>query len=90
MPDPRHGTPAHRSRGLTVAGDPPDALLRGFGYGMSPHTFGHSGAGGQIAWVDPSSGISFCYVTNGLDANIIRVARRTVELSTHAAACKTT
>jgi CubicO group peptidase (beta-lactamase class C family) len=87
LPDPIRGMPAHRSRGLMVAGDPPDAQLRGFGFGLSPRTYGHDGAGGQIAWVDPDSGISFCYLTNGLDANILREARRTLGLSSRAGAC---
>lgn len=87
LPDPLLQNPAHRSRGLMVAGDPPGAQLRGFGHGLSPDTFGHDGAGGQIAWADPVSGISFCYLTNGMDANIIRQARRTIGLSSRAAVC---
>ena len=87
LPDPIRGMPAHRSRGLMVAGDPPDAQMRGFGYGLSPRTYGHDGAGGQIAWVDPDSGLSFCYLTNGLDANVLREARRTLGLSSRAATC---
>ena len=86
-PDPVRGNPAHRSLGLTIAGDPPDALLRGFGHDQSPTTFGHDGAGGQIAWADPDSGMSFCYLTNGLDAHVIREARRKIGLSTRANAC---
>lgn len=87
LPDPIRGLPAHRSRGLMVAGDPPEAQLRGFGHGLSPGTFGHDGAGGQIAWADPDSGISFCYLTNGLDRHVIRQARRTIGLSSRAAVC---
>ncbi|MBI2705966.1 MAG: beta-lactamase family protein [Actinobacteria bacterium] len=87
FPDPLRGNPAHRSLGLMVAGDPPDAQLRGFGYGVSPHTFGHDGAAGQIAWADPDSGVSFGYLTNGRDREIIREAKRTIGLSSRAAAC---
>jgi CubicO group peptidase (beta-lactamase class C family) len=86
LPDPIRGNPAHRSLGLTIAGEPPDALLRGFGHGQSPRTFGHDGAGGQIAWADPDSGLSFCYLTNGLDADVIREARRKIGLSSRAVA----
>ena len=86
LPDPIRGNPAHRSLGLTIAGDPPDAILRGYGHGQSPRTFGHDGAGGQIAWADPDTGVSFCYLTNGLDADIIREARRKIGLSTRASA----
>jgi CubicO group peptidase (beta-lactamase class C family) len=52
---------------------------------VSAHAFGHAGAGGQIAWADPASGISFCYLTNGLDAHVLREARRGLALSSHAA-----
>lgn len=87
LPDPIRGIPAHRSRGMMVAGNPPEAQFRGFGHNLSPSTFGHDGAGGQIAWADPESGLSFCYLTNGLDANVIRQARRSVGLSSRAAVC---
>lgn len=86
LPDPIRGNPAHRSLGLMVAGDPPEAQLRGFGHGTSPTTFGHDGAGGQIAWCDPVSGISFAYLTNGLDQHVIREAKRKIGLSSRAAA----
>ena len=46
-----------------------------------------AGAGGQIAWADPESGISFAYVTNGLDAHVIRQGRRGIALSSYAAVC---
>jgi CubicO group peptidase (beta-lactamase class C family) len=90
LPEPIRGNPSHRSLGLVIAGDPPDAQLRGFGHGQSPTTFGHGGAGGQIAWADPDSGLSFCYLTNGLDQDVIREARRRIGLSSRAAALATT
>jgi CubicO group peptidase (beta-lactamase class C family) len=86
FPDPIRGNPAHRSRGLMIAGDGPDAQLRGYGHGQSPRTFGHDGAGGQIAWADPDTGISFCYLTNGLDQDVLREGRRKIGLSTRASA----
>ncbi len=88
LPDPVWRIPSHRSRGMMVAGEPPEAQLRGFGHGLSPRTFGHDGAGGQIAWADPDSGISFCYLTDGMDRNVIRQARRSVGLSSRAGACR--
>ncbi len=87
LPDAILGTPAHRSLGLQVAGSSPDAQMRGFGYGQSPRSFGHDGAAGQIAWVDPESGVSFSYLTNGIDQNVFREARRRIGLSSRAAAC---
>ncbi len=87
LPDPLRGLPAHRSLGLIVAGEPPEAQLRGFGYGLSPRTFGHDGAAGQIAWCDPDTGISFSYLTNGRDLDIFREARRSIAVSSKAAVC---
>ena len=86
LPHPLFGVPANWSLGLQVAGDPPEAQRRGFGHGSSPATYGHDGAGGQIAWVDPESGLSFGYVTNGLDRNPIREGRRKIGLSSRVAA----
>jgi CubicO group peptidase (beta-lactamase class C family) len=83
--DPLFNTPANRALGVVVAGDDGKASMRGFGKTGSPRTFGHGGAGGQIAWADPDSGLSFCYVTNGLDQNMIREAKRGVALSSIAA-----
>jgi CubicO group peptidase (beta-lactamase class C family) len=81
------GTPASRALGVVIAGDDGKANLRGFGHTQSPKTFGHNGAAGQIAWVDPESGLSFCYLTNGRDQDVIREARRSVALSSRAASC---
>ena len=87
LPDPVFATPASRSLGLVVAGNDGKAAERGFGRTVGPRTFGHGGAAGQIAWADPDSGISFAYVTNGVDAHPIRVARRGVALSSLAGLC---
>jgi CubicO group peptidase (beta-lactamase class C family) len=81
------GAPANRALGVVVAGDDGNANKRGFGHTQSPRTFGHNGAGGQIAWADPESGISFCYVTNGRDRNPIREGRRGIGISSRAAVC---
>lgn len=87
FPDPVMGVPANRTLGLVQAGDDGKSHLRGFGRAVSPRTFGHNGAGGQIAWVDPETGLSFGYVTNGLDRHEIRQPRRGTALSSLAAAC---
>jgi len=81
------GLPASRALGVVIAGDDGNSPMRGFGHTNSPRTFGHNGAGGQIAWADPESGISFAYVTNGLDAHVIRQGRRGIGLSSRAARC---
>jgi CubicO group peptidase (beta-lactamase class C family) len=81
------GVPCNRTLGLVVAGDDGNAALRGFGHTVSPAAFGHSGAGGQIAWADPATGLSFVYLTNGLDRNVLREWRRTAGLASRAARC---
>ena len=87
--DPLRGIPANRTLSLVVAGDDGLAFTRGFGHTQSPRTFGHNGAGGQIAWADPESGLSFCYLTNGLDLHMFREFRRSVGLTSRAATCAT-
>lgn len=79
--------PANRGLGVVIAGDDGKSNLRGLGHTNSARAFGHNGAGGQIAWGDPESGISFAYLTNGLDANVIRQGRRGISLSSHAGKC---
>jgi CubicO group peptidase (beta-lactamase class C family) len=81
LPDPLLGVPSNRALGLVVAGEGRDAVMRGFGHTVSPRTFGHAGAGGQIAVADPDSDISFCYLTNGLDAHVLRQNRRTSSIA---------
>lgn len=87
LPDRWTGVPANRGLGVVIAGGDGKSNLRGMGHTNSARTFGHNGAGGQIAWADPESGISFAYVTNGLDAHVIRQGRRGIALSSLAAVC---
>jgi CubicO group peptidase (beta-lactamase class C family) len=83
--DPMTGDPVNRSRGLVIKGDDGKGDRRhDFGPTTSARTFGHSGMGGQIAWADPESGLSFCHLTNGLDRNPIGMARRSYALSKRA------
>jgi CubicO group peptidase (beta-lactamase class C family) len=85
--DPYLGHFAYRALGIAVAGGDGKANMRGFGRTNSPDAFGHPGFGGQTAWADPATGISFGYLTNGFDRNDIREGRRQVALSSLAAAC---
>ena len=88
FPDPMMQVPANRTLGLVLAGDDGLHELRYaiFGAGCSPGSFGHAGAYGQVGWGDPASGISFAYVTNGLDADGMRAGIRSNGLATIASA----
>ena len=73
--DPMLGVPANRTLGLVLAGNDGHGSLRGFGTATSARTFGHMGAGGQVAWADPATGISFAFLTNGLERDPMRSGR---------------
>jgi CubicO group peptidase (beta-lactamase class C family) len=77
FPDAMTGIPANRALAVVVAGDDGLAARRGFGSRTSARAFGHSGAGGQIGWADPVTGVSFAFLSNGLDRNLLRQGRRT-------------
>jgi CubicO group peptidase (beta-lactamase class C family) len=87
MKDPDRGMLANRALGIVIAGDDGKANLRGFGRTNSPAAFGHPGFGGQCAWADPATGISFAYLTNGFDRNDLREGRRSVALCSLAGSC---
>ncbi len=74
----------HRALGVVIAGDE-SRNARGFGHTNSELAFGHGGAGGQIGWADPATGISLGYCTNGHDRNGIRSGRRSTGISSRAA-----
>jgi len=86
LPDPM-GTPANRTLGLLQAGDDGFSHVRGLGRTVSPRAFGHPGAGGQLAWADPASGLSLGYVTNGIDRHEVRQPRRDTAIASMAAVC---
>ena len=56
------GIPMHRGLGPHVRGD--SDRIRGLGTIGAPVTFGHGGVGSSYSWADPSSGVSFTYLTN--------------------------
>jgi CubicO group peptidase (beta-lactamase class C family) len=83
LPDPWTKVAANRSLGLVIAGDDGNAAMRdGLGRSVGPRAFGASGASGQVAWADPDSGLSFCYLTNGLEADQVRSFLRSSSVST--------
>ena len=85
--DPPTKIPANRTLGLKVAGDDGNAWMREVGRAAGPRTFVASAVAGQVAWADPDTGLSFSFVTNGCDADVVSSFLRTMELSTLAARC---
>ena len=65
LPDRIFNIPANRRLSIILAGDDGNAFARGFGRVASARAIGHGGAGGQIAWGDPETGISVGYCTDG-------------------------
>ena len=87
LPDVLTGVPANRTLGLVQAGADGRSHLRGMGRTVSPGTIGHNGAGGQLAWGDPATGLSLGYCTNGLDQHQVREPRRGSGIASLAALC---
>lgn len=87
LADSTTSMPANRTLAFVQAGADGWTAARGFGSLVSPTAFGHHGTGGQIAWADPATGLSFAHCTNGLDLDPIRSLVRLTTLSTLAAAC---
>ena len=56
------GMPMHRGLGPHLRGT--TASIRGLGAFAPPATFGHGGVGTSYCWADPTSGVSFAYLTN--------------------------
>ena len=81
-----HRIAANRTQGLEGAGD--DEAGKRIGYGAtSPATSGQAAAGGQVAWADPESGLSFVFLTSNVDANFVRSYRREAIVTRLAAQC---
>jgi CubicO group peptidase (beta-lactamase class C family) len=88
LPDPMMGVGANRTLGLVLAGDDGLHEMRYaiFGHHCSAGSFGHAGMHGQVAWADPASGISFAFLTNAVDADMMRSGMRSNALATIASA----
>ena len=84
--DPKLEVNTNRALSVVVAGDDGYAYMRGFGRTASGRAFGHGGAGGQIAWGDPDTGISVGYATNGFTGYVAQ-GRRITAISSLAAVC---
>jgi CubicO group peptidase (beta-lactamase class C family) len=88
LPDPMMGVGANRTLGLVLAGDDGLHEMRYaiFGHHCSPGSFGHAGMHGQVAWADPATGISFAFLSNAVDADMMRSGMRSNALATIASA----
>ena len=84
--DPMTKQPALRGLGVVIAGSE-GAIWRGFSPKCSARSIGHMGAGGQVAWADPESGLSFAYLTNGAERDAVRQGGRGLQLSLLASRC---
>ncbi len=84
MRDPITGRAALRGLGIVLAGEQ-GGTFRGFAPTCSADSFGHPGMGGQVAWADPQSGMSFVFLTSGFDRNWLRLGLRNLKLSKLAA-----
>ena len=71
--------PANRTIAGYVAGSDGFHLHRWMP--AAPRAFGHHGAGGQLCWVDPESGISFCFLNDTLHQDPRVEFRRAAELN---------
>jgi CubicO group peptidase (beta-lactamase class C family) len=78
--DPNLNVTTNRALAVVVAGDDGNMVYRGFGRTASPRAFGHGGAGGQIAFGDPETGISVGYATNGF-CGVMLQGRRGVAIA---------
>jgi CubicO group peptidase (beta-lactamase class C family) len=85
--DPLLGHPINRGLTVMVAGGDGKAHMRSFGHNNPAGAFGHAGAGGQLAWCDPGTGISFCYLTDGHLPDLIASGRKGVALNSLAGDC---
>ena len=84
--DPQLGYPVKRGLSVIIASDDGYSHYRGMGKTVSPRAFGHNGAGGQIAWGDPETGLSLGYLTSGFN-DYLTEGRRTTAISSLAGSC---
>ena len=79
------GVPANRTVACIVAGS--DGLHQYRWFPDAPRAFGHHGAGGQVCWADPDTGLSFSFLHDTLQLDPSHDLRRCRELNALAIAC---
>ena len=87
--DELSGVSASRTLMYCTAGDDGHADLRSFP-STAPRAFGHMGAGGQIAWGDPDTGLSFVFLNDTLHQDPRVEYLRARDLNALAMACLST
>ena len=86
FPDER-GVPANRTLGLVVAGDDGQSAAA-MGYtGLARRRSVTTARAARSRGPIPATGLSFVYLTNGLDRNVLREWRRTSGIASRAARC---
>lgn len=79
------GLPANRTIAGVVAGR--DGYHRQRWMPAAPRAFGHAGAGGQLCWADPDTGLSFCFLHDTLQQDPRIELPRITALNELALAC---
>ena len=79
------GVPACRTIAGVVGGE--DGYHRHRWYPSAPRSFGHAGAGGQLCWCDPATGLSFSFLHDTLHGDPRVDFLRSAELNELALAC---
>jgi len=77
--------PANRTIAGVVAGN--DGYHRHRWFPAAPRSFGHHGAGGQLCWADPDTGLSFCFLHDTLQLDPSADFLRASDLNALALAC---
>jgi CubicO group peptidase (beta-lactamase class C family) len=72
------GVPANRTLAGYVAGN--DGFQRQRWMPEAPRAFGHPGAGGQLNWCDPDTGISFSFLRDTLHRDPAREVTRIADI----------
>lgn len=79
------GLPANRTVAAVVSGR--DGYHRQRWMPDAPRSFGHAGAGGQLCWADPETGMSFCFLHDTLHQDPRVELPRVTALNELALAC---
>ena len=80
------GVPANRALSIVVAGDDGKAAMRGWATPARPGRSATTAPAARSRSPIPTTGVSFCWFTNGLDRHLLRQWRRTAGIASKAGA----